>query len=62
MDKKEMILNLLNTAGAAIEAAFSMLNEDDGQCRHPIEDRIDLSVMGKTIWKCGVCGHIEGVD
>ncbi len=59
--KKETIMNLLVSAGAAIEAALSLLEEEGKapECKHPPDSRQDLSTMGHERWKCKLCGYIH---
>ena len=62
--KKELIMNLLVSAGANIEAALSLLEEEkDGQngeqCAHPKDSRRDMSTMGWDRWECKDCGHVH---
>jgi len=59
MNNKDKIklTSLLSTAGAAIEAAFDIL-EKSGECDHPIDKRKDHSTMGTKRWQCGVCGYV----
>ena len=67
MNEKETayLLSLLNTAGAAIEAAFSLIEKDMVEdksnlkaCQHPKDKRKDLSTMGIKRWQCQACGYL----
>lgn len=59
---KALMISLLNTAGAAIEAAFSLIAKDEPEepqeCQHPQESRKDYSTMGTKRWQCGECGFL----
>ena len=56
--KKETVMNLLVSAGAAIEAALSMLDEEEVDCQHPKDSRKYMNVMGIDRWQCKDCGYI----
>lgn len=48
---------------AVIAMAESIILElDEEECQHPIDDRIDLSTMGHEAWQCGVCGYTFGLE
>jgi len=65
------LATILNSAGAAIEAALDILEADmekpppapTGQvsqetCTHPLEARINYSTPGWERWQCKLCGYV----
>jgi hypothetical protein len=57
---RNLMISLLNNAGAAIEAAFEIIakyEEESGGCEHPEDKRKDYSTMGVKRWKCTICGY-----
>lgn len=59
---KLLLANLLNTAGAAIEAAYELLTQDqqeqEPECEHPLDKRKNYSTMGIQRWQCTLCGYL----
>lgn len=46
--------------GTQIDALILSLQEpeqdDNGECQHPPDRRLDLSTMGRSRWRCQDCG------
>lgn len=57
---RALMASLLNTAGAAIEAAYEVIAkyEEETPCDHPTDKRVDFSTMGVKRWKCSLCGYV----
>jgi transposase-like protein len=59
---KLLLISLLNNAGAAIEAAYDILTQDQQEtapeCEHPQDKRKDYSTMGTKRWQCTLCGYL----
>lgn len=55
----EVIINILLSMRSQINAALILLGET-GECDHPTEDRVVLTVMGgPESWQCKKCGFIH---
>ena len=59
MNDAESIKSNLMVAMQCIENIFAILVENEGAvCAHPLQHRVDNSLMGNITWTCGVCGYV----
>lgn len=43
------------------DAILAEIDQEE-ECDHPKDERIDMSTMGHERWQCGVCGFIYDPD
>ena len=56
----ELIKSQLKAVIAMAESILLELDEED--CKHPKDERTDLSTMGHEAWQCNTCGYTFGME
>lgn len=57
MDRELVVRHLLNIRESVNIIVGELAEEEEPECAHPIDARIDYSTMGNEWWICELCGY-----